>query len=88
MSYAQKIVQSCHAIYDCGQSSKTSEIPFIILFGVRNQKKLKKILTEVQNLDIKCYCFNEPDIGNEMTAFVTEPLDSRPEYFSKFTLLK
>jgi hypothetical protein len=65
------------------------EHPHLVLFGIRDEQKLCKILAQIESLDIYCRPFFEPDLDNSLTAFATEPvLEHQKFHFSKFQLLR
>jgi hypothetical protein len=44
---------------------------------VKNEAALRKLSERLSILDIKYSEFYEPDIGNQLTAIATEPLEDR-----------
>ena len=65
--------------------------PYIIVLGVKTEKKLCEALDFLQDRGIMHVGFREPDRGNELTAIATQPLPRNEEtkkIFKKFQLLK
>lgn len=87
LSNPQKIVQACHSIYEIGKDFREEVPPHVIVIGVRNQTALIKAMDEVQYLGVKIREFREPDIGNELTSFSTEPLTDH-SLMKKFKIIK
>lgn len=58
-----------------GKYTKIEGTPSIVLLKAESEKILRQHLTSVAKSGITCYAFFEPDIGNEMTAFATKPLN-------------
>ena len=85
---AQCAVQACHAVLEIGRSFVPKEHPHLVLCGVRDESALAKSLKRIQDAGISCEAFREPDIGNALTAFATEPVsgDAR-RHFKSFKLL-
>lgn len=84
----QQIVQASHAAYEAGVHFCT--------FNTSNSLVVCKVNSEYELLceqerlcrhGIKFIVFREPDIGNQATAFCTEPIDdSRRKLFTKYKL--
>lgn len=58
-----------------GKHVEIEGTPSIVLLKAEDEKILRSYLTEVAKSGIKCYAFFEPDIGHQMTAFATRPLN-------------
>lgn len=73
---AQQIVQTNHATFAFA-SIFTSEpgIPNIVLVGVPDVSALNRVLSKLKANQIPHMVFRDPDLGPDMTAIVTEPLD-------------
>lgn len=89
LSYAQKAVQSCHAIIESTKTfGMSGDHPSVIICVVKSEQKLKKVAEEISKQNIKFSSFFEPDIGNQMTAIATEALPETKRYiFKRFQLM-
>lgn len=47
----------------------------LVILSVRNEKELNTLLEQAIDRRIRYASFNEPDIGNELTAIALEPSD-------------
>ena len=91
LSQAQICVQSCHAAMESARNylSRTDEHPSVIIFGIKNEAKLRSIADIISQSGIPIKHFFEPDIGNQLTAIASAPVKgSDREIFSKYCLLK
>lgn len=62
--------------------------PSVIYIVVKNENKLKKVISDICDSGIKFYIFREPDKNNEITSICTIPLkEEQRSYFKKFQLL-
>lgn len=85
----QIAVQAIHAAIEIARKCHIQGIPSVILCGVKNERSLERELTFFRSHGILCEAFFEPDIGNEMTAFATEPVASaQRELFRRGQLCK
>ena len=63
--------------------------PHLVILSIPNEYQLKKNLNKIRELGIKCVPFYEADIGNELTAFATEPIFEEGRHvFKKFNCMK
>lgn len=77
-----------HASIEMARNTFLIEHPSVICVLVKNELKLKKIISEICDIGIKFYIFREPDKNNEITSICTIPLnDCQRSYFKKFQLL-
>jgi len=61
--------------------------PHIVLCGV-SKEKLNQLMAKLEDRCISFRYFKEPDIGNEITAFATRPLQGKErKLFSNLKLL-
>lgn len=82
ISIAQQMVQACHAAQNSPPYNGK-----LIIFGVKNLHTLVKSLDFTISKNIQVYPFHEPPMNNELTAFITEPLnDERANVFSRYRL--
>jgi hypothetical protein len=90
LSPSQQVVQVGHALIEATKAFGIAkeEHPSVIVFGVKSEHKLITLAQRVQEQGVKVKGFFEPDIGNQMTAFATEPVwgDQR-DLFRKYQLL-
>ena len=89
LSNRQKCVQGTHAAIELTKSTSMNTFhPSVIYVHVRNEKKLKEVMSKLLEMSIKFSSFVEPDLDNEITAICTEPLlgESR-NYLKRFQLL-
>lgn len=85
------MVQTGHACIELGRHiiDAQSEHPSLIVFGIRSEPKLQSIVDHLKGQGINIKEFREPDIGNQLTAFATEPISGeRRQLFAKYCLLK
>ena len=62
--------------------------PSVIVFGIKNEAKLRALADRVAGQGVRVRCFHEPDIGDQLTAFATEPVSGEQrEVFCKYQLL-
>jgi len=91
LSFPQQAVQAGHAAIEASRAylGKDDEHPSLILCIMKNEAQLAKAADDLERQDIRIKRFYEPDIGNKLTAFATEPLtgESR-KIMRKFQLLK
>ena len=91
LSPGQIIVQACHAVAESARHflSKEDEHPHFVICGVKNENLLKNAYSKIIEQNIKAKSFIEPDIGDQMTAFATEPVcNEQRRIFRKYKLLK
>jgi peptidyl-tRNA hydrolase len=51
---------------------------YIAVLAVENEEKLIKLFQKAQARGVRCSCFREPDMDDQITAIVLEPgLDSK-----------
>ena len=76
LSLQQQIVQVAHATPEAGiyLAGPVKEPHYLIVCEVPNEEKLKTLLDSTRQRGIDCVAFNEPDMGNQMTAFATASL--------------
>ena len=91
LSPAQRAVQASHAAIESTRKylSDGDEHPSVIILIVKNERKLIEVQARLKyDHDIEHIVFEEPDIGNQMTALATTPLcgDDR-DIFKRFQLL-
>lgn len=88
---SQIVVQAGHAILEATKAfvlQNMEDHPSLIVFGVKSEAKLKNLGETIRSHGIQIREFREPDIGNEMTAFATEPVcGEQRQLFAKYTLL-
>lgn len=81
LPFSQIVVQACHAVIEASSLiSDDLDHPHLVCLGIRNEEHLQKALNRLQKEGVTCRPFIEPDRGNELTAFATEPIfeDRRP----------
>lgn len=76
LSGPQQAVQASHAAIESARAflKPDDEHPSLILCSVKGEEQLRRAADEVEKQGIRIKRFYEPDIGNQMTAFATEPL--------------
>ena len=90
LSHSQMVVQACHACIEATISflNKDVEHPSLVVCGIRNEPHLQKALSRLQQEGVVCRPFIESDIGNQLTAFATEPIFSdRRHIFRRYNCL-
>lgn len=76
LSLPQQICQAVHAAYESGLhlAEPTTKTHFTVVCQVPNEESLLKAQFDVEQKGIRTVLFREPDIGNQATAFATEPI--------------
>lgn len=91
LTHEQRAVQSIHAAIEAarfGLIPSNIEHPHLVLLGVKNQLSLYNCVDKLDSLNIKYRYFKEPDIDNEITSVVTEPISGEiRNHFRKYNLL-
>lgn len=90
IDHRQKAVQGTHAAIEMAKSETQLQLlhPSVIYVQVRNEKKLKEVMSKLLEMSIKFCSFAEPDLNNEITAISTEPLvGEKRAYLQRFQLL-
>lgn len=83
----QYIVQTAHVAYVAGHQLSTVD-PYHTHFVIFETEDIKNDVTFLFKNNIKFRTFNEPDLGNKITAIVTEPLEIKKKLlFQDFKLL-
>ena len=69
-------VQACHAAIGGGQFLISKDIPHphIVLCRATSEADLLKIAKRLESEDVLHYLFSEPDIGNQYTSLITQPI--------------
>ena len=91
LSFPTQAVQSAHAAIEATKAfySESDIHPHICLCSVRDEKRLRHDMDKLRAMGIRIKEFYEPDIGNQLTAFATEPIiGDRRHLFRNFQLLK
>ena len=91
ISSPQIAVQACHAVIEAAPKiSSDREHPHLVLIGVRSELQLVNAHRRLSALGVRCsQPFCEPDMGDQLTAFATEPVsgDSR-QLFKNYQCLR
>lgn len=88
LSLSQQLVQAAHATLEAGLAlGANPESPYhLVALSVPDEPSLRAALAHASE-HVTVYPFIEPDLGNEMTAFASEPLSGRfRRVFSKLPL--
>lgn len=93
LSPAQQAVQSAHAAIDfcfehpsrAGPWHKNSN--YLVLLSVHNESQLKLLIRKCDELELCYTVFEEPDIGNQITAVAIEPSKKTQKLVSKIPLM-
>lgn len=81
-------MQASHACIESAKQIQSDCQPYLVVIGVRSERKLNEILQKTQEF-CDVYPFREPDMNGQLTAFATKPLDdSYKERFRKYQLLQ
>lgn len=91
LSTPQQAVQAGHAAIEATRAylKTDDEHPSLILCSMKGEAQLRRAADDIENQGIRIKRFFEPDIGNQMTAFATEPLSGEQrKLFRKFQLIK
>lgn len=65
-----------------------AEHPHLIVFGAKNENKLRRCIEHLKEAGIPYKEFIEPDIGNQLTAVATAPVcGTQRQHFCKYCLL-
>lgn len=91
LNYPQKCVQSCHAAMESAREflKPGQEHPHLVVGIAKDEKKIKKLMKQLQEENICFKIFRESDMENQITALATEPLlGDRRNSLRKYQLLK
>ena len=77
LSFSQQCVQSCHAAINAANKFPSEVHPHLVLCSVSNENELYRLCNKIQRSEIRFTFFEEPDIGNSLTAIATEPIFGR-----------
>jgi hypothetical protein len=78
IAVAQQLVQSCHAALNAGKHfgmGLPDGEPFVIVYGVSDLASLWALRDKATGKAIRTVGFEESDLGGELTAFATEPIN-------------
>lgn len=88
---SQVSVQAAHAAINAGVHFLNTESihPHLVLCGIESEAHLQLALERARAVGIQCQPFYEADLGDQLTAFSTEPLvgDAR-RHFKRYNLLR
>jgi hypothetical protein len=90
LPHSQIVVQACHACIEATICflNKNTEHPSLVVCGIRNEQQLQKVFSRLLEEGVHCCPFIEPDRGNELTSFATEPISSeRRHLFRRYNCL-
>ena len=85
------VVQSSHAAIEIARSHVPLDLehPHLVVISIDNEQKLQKCLDRIESEGIICKPFYESDLGDQLTAFATEPIpDNQKAIFRRYQLLK
>jgi len=88
LSLSQQLVQAAHATLEAGLAlgNKPDSPYHLVALSVPDEISLRAALAHASR-HVTVYPFIEPDLGNEMTAFASEPISGRHrKVFSKHPL--
>jgi len=89
LSHPQIVVQASHACLEMASAHGMPYHPHLVCIGIKSEAKLRSVLNEITAQGIRASPFIEPDIGDQMTAFATEPVfGERRKVFKRFSLLR
>ncbi len=83
------MVQAAHAAYESGiyLGQPSEDYDSIIALEIGSEKELIEVNEKINSLGIKTELFREPDIGDQATAFATEPISGEARsHFKQFKL--
>ena len=77
LSLPQQMVQTAHAAYESGLSSlcRGDDIVSLVMCECPDEKELERQAFYLKTLNLPFIEFREPDIGNQLTAIATLPLE-------------
>ena len=89
LSASQKTVQSAHVVLEATRTFHLVDNRYnIVVVVAKSEAKLKAIVAEAAGHGIRTVSFAEPDMGNEITAVASEPLDDdQKKVFIRYKLL-
>lgn len=67
-------MQACHAVYELVSIRHEHGIPNMVVIGVKNQFKLKRVVEKLKLNQIPHYAWSEPDYDYGLTSVATAPL--------------
>lgn len=88
---SHQAVQGTHSAIERFKNSNINFHPSIIYVVVKDEKKLKKVISDLLELGVSLSIFREPmePYNNSITAICTEPLEGKDrDYLKKFMLLQ
>lgn len=91
LSIPQQAVQAGHAAIEASRAylPKDDEHPSLIICTMKGEEQLRRAADDIESQGIRIKRFYEPDIGNQLTAFATEPLNGESrKAMRKFQLMK
>lgn len=91
ISLPAQAVQSGHALYEASQLfySKKDNHPHFVFTHVKDERELFYWLSKLERHDIRHISWREPDMFNELTAIVTEPVYGEDRrFFKKLKLMR
>ncbi len=76
LSRTYSAVQACHAAIGGGQFLIPQDIPHphLVVLRASSEEDLLKIAARLDSEGVRHYIFSEPDIDNQCTALITEPV--------------
>lgn len=91
LSTPQQAVQAGHAAIEAARAylKADDEHPSLIICTTKSEAQLSRAADDIEKQGIRIKRFYEPDIGNQLTAFATEPLSGEArKAMRKFQLMK
>lgn len=81
----QQLVQAIHAAHESGiyLSPASDKSTSVVVCSTSSEQQLLNTLDKVESRGIRTILFREPDIGNQATAFATEPIPSDQRHILK-----
>jgi len=82
-------VQAAHAAFEAASlHSSDLDHPHFVLLGIRDLRELEKALDRIKSTGILVCPFYEADLGDELTAFATQPVsEHQRSLFRKYNCL-
>jgi hypothetical protein len=91
LSFPQQAVQSAHAAIEAAKAfpEHLEPHPHLIICCVKNEAQLQDAMARIAAQGIRLRAFYEPDIGGELTAFASEPIQGEQrKAFKRYQLMK
>jgi len=89
MAPPYRAVQACHAGISAARAGLIKDEPNLVVLTTCDERSLVDLANQLKSLGVRHRRFIEADLGDELTAICTEPLENgRRRVFRDFKLLE